>query len=129
MKDYSTKLAVNYKLSKRKPQILFDDILNSINQIEEYCKGIDFEKFNNNRLIIDAVVRNIEIIGEASARIPENVQHKFSSIQWNQLRGIRNRIVHEYFDVDVSIIWFIIENELGPLKKKVEAALKILSDG
>ena len=75
-------------------------------------------------MLIDAVVRNIEIIGEASTRVPDNVQNKFSAIPWKQLKGIRNRIIHEYFGVDINIIWHIVKNDIPPLKKQINQALE-----
>ncbi|HSW53694.1 MAG TPA: HepT-like ribonuclease domain-containing protein [Ignavibacteriaceae bacterium] len=75
-------------------------------------------------MFINAVVRNIEIIGEASVRIPDEVKVRFSDIPWLKLKGIRNRIVHDYFGVDVNIIWEIIEKDLVELKKQIELALK-----
>jgi len=102
-------------MSKRDWKILFEDILESIRKIEDYSGEITFEEFSANPLIIDAVVRNIEIIGEASKNIPGEIQKKFVDIPWQKLKGIRNRIVHEYFQIDISIIWFIIRNDLNPL--------------
>jgi uncharacterized protein with HEPN domain len=75
-------------------------------------------------MIIDAAVRNIEIIGEASSKIPEEIKNNFSEIPWINLKGIRNRIVHDYFGVDVNIIWEIIYKDLTGLKKQIELALK-----
>ncbi|OGU75466.1 MAG: hypothetical protein A2V93_09340 [Ignavibacteria bacterium RBG_16_34_14] len=111
-------------MSRRDWKILFEDIVESINKIEEYIKGLSFEDFSHNSLIIDAVVRNIEIIGEASKNMPQAIQNKFHDIPWQKLKGIRNRIVHEYFKIDVSIIWFIIQNELNSLKGNIEKHLK-----
>lgn len=103
-------------MSKRDWKILFEDIIESINKIENYIKDISFEDFSQSPLIIDAVVRNIEVIGEASKNIPAEIQNQFTDIPWQKIKGIRNRIVHEYFAVDISIIWFIITSELDPLK-------------
>lgn len=103
-------------MSKRDWKILFEDILDSIAKIESYTNNLTFEIFENNFLVVDAVVRNIEIIGEASKNISPEMQRQFTEIPWQELRGIRNRIVHDYFDVDRSIIWFIVKNELSPLK-------------
>jgi len=75
-------------------------------------------------MIIDAVVRNIEIIGEVSSKIPEEIKNNFSEIPWIKLKGIWNRIVHDYFGVDVNIIWEIIQKDLTGLKKQIELALK-----
>lgn len=105
---------------KRDWKILFEDIIDSINKIEEYTLGLSYEEFEENNLIVDAVVRNIEIIGEASKNISVEIQNKFVDIPWQKLRGIRNRIVHDYFDVDRTIIWHIVTFELSLLKKTLQ---------
>jgi uncharacterized protein with HEPN domain len=103
-------------MSKRDWKILFEDIIESISKIEDYIRDLSFEDFAYNSLLIDGVVRNFEIIGEASKNIPQEIQNKFEDIPWKKLKGIRNRIVHEYFSVDITIIWYIAQNELNPLK-------------
>lgn len=110
-------------MSKRDWKILFEDIIESINKIENYSHNLTFEEFSQNTLFIDAIVRNLEIIGEASKNIPEEIQNKFRDIPWKKIKGIRNRIVHEYFSVDISIIWFIIQNEIGSLKNNLQIHL------
>jgi uncharacterized protein with HEPN domain len=111
-------------MSKRDWKLLFEDMLESVKRIEKYTEKVGREEFSENQMIIDAVVRNIEIIGEASKNVPDEIQEKFSEIPWKKLNGIRNRIVHAYFGVDTSIIWFIIENELSILKKSIAMALE-----
>lgn len=110
----------------RDPKILIEDIMESIEKVEEYTKGLLFEQFVENTIVVDAVVRNLEIIGEASKRIPSDIQDKNKSIPWNQLKGIRNRIVHEYFDIDPQIIWHIVTVELTPLKVEINELAKLL---
>jgi len=68
---------------------------------------------------IDAVVRNFEIIGEAANRIPEVYKQQYPDVTWLRLKGLRNRIVHEYFGVDLNILWTIIENDLDALIKQI----------
>jgi len=70
-----------------------------------------------------AVIRSIEIIGEASKNVPIEIRNKLPDIPWQKLRGIRNRIVHDYFDVDRTIIWHIVSNELSILKKSLQQYL------
>lgn len=111
-------------MSRREWKLLFEDILESISKIEEYTRDLSYEDFEDNNLVTDAVVRNIEIIGEASKNIPSEIQKLFSDIPWQKLRGIRNRIVHDYFDVDRKIIWFIVTNELLSLKNALQDHLK-----
>jgi len=111
-------------MSERDWKILFEDILECIDKIENYTKNFDFDDFATSPMVIDAVVRNIEIIGEASKNVPDEIKENFPRLPWRKMAGIRNRIVHEYFGVDISIIWFIISNELDLLKKELLAALK-----
>ena len=110
-------------MSKRDWKILFEDMLESIDKIFGYAEGFQFDDFSTNSLVIDAVVRNIEIIGEVSKNVPNELKLKTNEIPWHKLAGIRNRIVHEYFGVDVSIIWFIIEKELPLLKQQLSKVL------
>ncbi|MDP2366027.1 MAG: DUF86 domain-containing protein [Ignavibacteria bacterium] len=110
-------------MSKRDWKILIEDIIESIKKIEEYTTDLSYDDFESNNLITDAVVRNIEIIGEASKNIPGEIQSLFNDIPWQKLRGIRNRIVHDYFDVDRKIIWFIVTNELAAIKKALQSHL------
>lgn len=110
-------------MSKRDWVLLVEDILESIEKIEEYTEDLSFEDFAHFSLVIDAVVRNFEIICEASKNIPQEIQDRLVEVPWQKLRGIRNRIVHEYFSVDITIIWYIIQNELTPLK---ELLLKLI---
>ena len=107
-------------MSKRDWRILFESILDSIDKIFIYTKDFEFDDFVSSSLVVDAVVRNIEIIGEASKNVPEAVKLSASEIPWNKMAGIRNRIVHEYFGVDKSIIWFIVINELPILKVQIQ---------
>lgn len=103
-------------MSKKDWKILVNDILSAIQKIEKYTDKLTYEDFITNDLVKDAAVRNIEIIGEASNRIPDDFKAQHDGIPWNQLRGIRNRIVHDYFGVDHDIIWEIISKELKVLK-------------
>ncbi|HLG32674.1 MAG TPA: DUF86 domain-containing protein [Ignavibacteriaceae bacterium] len=111
-------------MSKHDWKILFEDILEAINKIEDYTTGINLQSFKSNSMLLDAVVRNIEIIGEASSKIPDEIKIKFAEIPWVKLKGIRNRIVHDYFGVDAEIIWVVIEKDLFELKKLIALALK-----
>jgi uncharacterized protein with HEPN domain len=111
-------------MSRRSSKIVLQDILASIEKIQQYTNGLDYEGFVSRSMVVDAVVRNIEIIGEASKNMPEDTRGESPQIPWKQMAGIRNRIVHEYFGVDVSIIWFVVENELPLLKIEIENLLK-----
>jgi uncharacterized protein with HEPN domain len=106
-------------MSERSPELLLEDILESCTRILEYTKDMTFEDFRKNYLVVDAVVRNFTIIGEASGRIPTEFRIKHSEINWNRIRGFRNRIVHDYFGIDYQIVWLIIEKNIPELKDSI----------
>ena len=94
-------------MSKRTPGLLLEDIKESAQKILEYTKELSFEDFAVDNKTIDAVIRNFEIIGEASNLLPDDVKEKHPEIDWHRIRGFRNRIVHDYFGVDLQILWKI----------------------
>src|ERR1700733_7376717 len=97
-------------MSKRSPQLLLADIVESANKILTYTEGLSFEKFLTDDKTIDAVIRNFEIIGEAANRLPEEIKDQYPNIDWNRIRGFRNRIVHDYMGTDYRIVWLIKES-------------------
>lgn len=105
---------------KREWKLFLEDILESMGLIEEYVKGMNFDDFKRDRKTIDAVVRNFEIIGEAAKNIPENIRNNYKNIDWIGIIGLRNRISHEYFGIDFSIIWNITKLELSAFKEKIQ---------
>lgn len=102
-------------MSRRNPKLLVGDILDSAHKILDYTAGQSFEDFTKDSKTVDAVVRNFEIIGEAANRLPDEFKERFPEIDWHRIRGFRNRIVHEYFGVDYSIVWIIKETFLPQL--------------
>ena len=111
-------------MSKRDPKLLVGDILESADKILEYTKGFTFETFTKDSKTVDAVIRNFEIIGEAANRLPEEFKDNYPDIDWHRIRGFRNRIVHDYFGIDYSIVWLIKETFLPTMIVQ----LKPLSD-
>jgi uncharacterized protein with HEPN domain len=111
-------------MSKREPKLLVSDILESAHKILDYTAGQTFLDFTKDDKTVDAVIRNFEIIGEAANRLPEEFRDHFPEIDWHHIRGFRNRIVHDYFGIDYSIVWTIKETFL-PL---MIAQLKPLSE-
>jgi uncharacterized protein with HEPN domain len=99
-------------MSKRDPKLLVGDILESAHKILGYTDGLTFEEFLNDAKTADAVIRNFEIIGEAANRLSEDYKSRFPEIDWQRIRGFRNRIVHDYFGIDYSIVWLIKETFL-----------------
>ena len=102
-------------MSKREPVFLVEDIIDSANKIIEYTHSLSFEDFTKDSKTIDAVIRNFEIIGEAANRLPEDFKDKHPGVDWHRIRGFRNRIVHDYFGIDYSIVWEIKESFLSIL--------------
>ena len=102
-------------MSKRSPQLLLADILESANKILTYTQGLSFEQFIADSKTIDAVIRNFEIIGEAANRLSEEIREQYPNIDWHRIRGFRNRIVHDYMGIDYKIVWMIKETFLQPM--------------
>ena len=114
-------------MSKRSLELLVEDIWESIEKIERYIKGMSLENFQSDEKTTDAVVRNLEIVGEAASRLPKDFTHRHSEIEWIKITGLRNRIVHKYFGVDLQIIWQILKKDLPVLKttfKNIRSELK-----
>jgi uncharacterized protein with HEPN domain len=110
-------------MSKRDYSLLFQDILDSINKILKYTKDLTYDQLAENDLVIDAVVRNFEIIGEAIKNIPEKILSEYNSIPWNKIVGFRNIVIHKYFDVDLENIWKIIMDDLAGLRTAIDEIL------
>ena len=102
-------------------------ILDAIEKIETYLSGFDLEMFERNDLTIDAVVRNIEIIGEATNCLDRELKAKYPNVEWSYATAIRNRLVHGYFDVDAEIVWETTQNDLPKLKTEIEKILESLN--
>ena len=91
----------------------------AIQKIEKYIKGLSFEQFQKNIMIVDAVVRNLEIIGEASRHIPNEMRKKCKDIPWQEMADMRNKVIHEYFGIDIAILWKTVKDDLLLVKKKI----------
>ena len=107
-------------MPERNPKLLVEDILESCNKILDYTKDQSFENFIKDFKTVDAVVRNFEIIGEAANRLPEEFKELHQDIDWHRIRGFRNRIVHDYFGIDYSIVWQVKETYLLQLIENLE---------
>ena len=106
-------------MSERGWEFRIADILDCIKAIEEFTFGMTYDGFEGNRLVFDAVVRNIEIIGEASKHIPDEIFARYPEIKWKQVKGMRDIIVHEYMGISRKVVWAVVRDELPPLKATV----------
>jgi len=104
------------------------DIINNINRAISFVTNIEYEDFIKNDEKIYTVVRAIEIIGEAANKIPQNFRQKYNYIPWNDIVGMRNKIVHEYFEIDLNIVWNTVKKELPELKQAIQRIMEILKE-
>jgi len=95
-------------------------IKDSAARIEEYVAGMSLEDFRADRKTIDAVVRNFEIIGEASRNVPEDWRKRYPDLDWKAMAGMRNYLAHEYFGISLEIIWKTIKERLPELRTRIE---------
>jgi uncharacterized protein with HEPN domain len=105
------------------PAVYLLHIRDSISAIEEFMSGIDEEAFMGNRMLRDAVVRNLEIIGEATKQLPIATREKEPAIEWKNIAGMRDVLAHDYFGVDMKRVLGVVHNRLPALKKAVENLL------
>jgi len=96
------------------------DIQTAMSRISEYIKGYDFEHFKRDYKTVDAVIRNFEIIGEASKNVDDKIKEKYPDLPWKEMYYLRNRVSHEYFGVDYEIIWDIAVNHLPENKVQID---------
>jgi len=112
---------------KEKNDIIFIEyILDSINAIKEFSKDFNKEKLISIRLNQSAIIREIEIIGEAVKNISENLKEKHHEIEWKDIAGTRDKMIHRYFGVDIDIIWNIIKRDLPDFERKIKIIKKEL---
>jgi uncharacterized protein with HEPN domain len=102
------------------------DILAAIQDSLEITRGMDDETFSQDKTTLKAVLYNLAVIGEAARKVPEEVTARYPSIPWREMGDMRNVVIHEYFGIDLKILWETIKNELPPLENRLKA---ILADG
>lgn len=100
-------------------KVFLEDILGAIRNIREYTAGLSLQTFAADRKTFDAVIRNLEIIGEAVKQIPEEVRAQSPGVEWSRIGRLRDLLIHHYFGVDVEIVWDIVQNKLGSLEHAV----------
>lgn len=103
----------------RDVNLFIEDILQSIKDIESFSRGLTKEKFIKNKLKQNAIIRSLEIIGEAVKNIPDSFREKYPKIQWKKIAGFRDVLSHAYFGVSMERVWNIIEQDLLELKEEI----------
>ena len=110
--------------AKKDPKIFLKHILESVNEIERNIDGMSEVKFSESTTIQDAVVRRLEIIGEATKNLPISFREKYSKIPWKKMVGMRDVLIHGYFGVDMGLVWKITQKDIPKLKKEISQLLK-----
>lgn len=108
----------------KESRIFLLHILESIEMVEDYLKGKKKNDFLKSSLLQDAFVRRLEIIGEAVRNIPASVRKAFPEIPWQLVADMRNKLIHEYFIVDLDLVWEVVKKDLPRLKEQIKKVLK-----
>lgn len=111
---------------KREPLIFLLDIMESIEKIENYTNGLNEDDFSTNGQAQDAVIRRIEIIGEATKNLPNDLRKEYADVPWKEIAGMRDIITHEYFGINIKRVWNIIKEDLPPFKEQIAKIIKEL---
>ena len=109
---------------KKDNRVYLEHILDAITQIKTYLKDLDYKAFNNSRLIQDAVIRELEIIGEATKNLSENIRKKDPNIPWRDIAGMRDKLIHGYMGVNIDDVWKTANEEVIDLEKQLKELIK-----
>jgi uncharacterized protein with HEPN domain len=109
---------------KKDPKIFLHHILESISEIEKYTKDISEDEFVRSTQVQDAVIRRLEIIGEAAKNIPGEIKEKYDSIPWKKITGSRDVLIHDYFEVDIEAVWDTATKDIPKLKRNIKKILE-----
>ena len=104
-------------------RLRIEDMLDAADAIGRFAEGVDFETFRQDRKTVDAVIRNLEVIGEAARHVPDSVREQFTEIPWADIVGMRSILIHEYFGVDFEILWHTVQIDIPALVPRLKLIL------
>ncbi len=113
-------------MSERDFRLYCEDILDLGKAIQEFVNGMSYEEFCKDRKTCSAVVREFEVIGEAVGKLPDELKQQYPNVQWQDIKDFRNLLIHEYFGVDLEIVWKIIDEDLPILLANVPKIMNLL---
>ena len=113
-------------MKKREVRDYLRDILDAVDEVASFIEGMSFEEFVKDRKTLNAVVRSIEIIGEASKHIPASLRGKYAELPWKEITGMRDKLIHGYFGMDYETIWKAAREDVPSLKEVIQRMLKDL---
>jgi len=104
------------------------DILQNMLEAEEFLEGMSYEQFISDKRTLNAVLRSIEVIGEAAKNIPDEIRVKYPDIPWKEMAGMRDKVIHFYFGVDKEVIWFVVKDRVPTIRPLIERTLREIQD-
>jgi len=113
---------------KRNVEIYIKDIIEYMERAENHIKNFQLDQFLKDDKTCDAVIRCIEVIGEAAKNIPEEIRISYPSISWRDLAGMRDKIIHSYFTVDFNTVWLVVKEDIPKLKPMVKKVLEKMEE-
>ncbi len=115
-------------MHKRNFLMFLDDISKSISKIQRYIHGKTYSEFVKDDILSDAVIRNLEIMGEAVKHLPASFKKRYPFVEWKKIAGLRDILIHEYFGIDYQLLWDIVKNKVPVLASQIEKVLQDLKE-
>lgn len=113
---------------RRNVSLYLFDILQNMRDAEEFIRGMDYEQFKSDKKTLYAVLRSIEVIGEATKHVPDEIRARYPTVPWKEMAGMRDKLIHDYLKVDVETVWLVVKERIPALKPVIEEILHDLKE-